>query len=76
MTHEAQGAGKLSGNWSDAGIGDHKGGRWLTGLLDDYLIYSRALSEEEINDVMSGALTSVDPNGKTAAFWSDLKTGR
>ena len=77
MTHEAQGAGKLSGNWdASAGIGDHKGDRWLTGLLDEYYIFSRALSGDEINAVMTGAFTSVDPKGKAAVSWAGVKTGR
>ena len=77
MTHEAQGAGKLSDNWDDtAGIGDHNGDRWLTGLLDEYFIFSRALSADEINAVMTGAFTSVDPKGKAAISWAGVKTGR
>lgn len=75
-THEAQGAGKLSDNWSDAGIGDHKNDRWLTGLLDEYFIFSRALSADEVNAVMTGAYASVDPKGKAAVSWAGVKAGR
>ncbi len=76
-THSATGQGKLSDNWNvDAGIGDHKNDRWLTGLLDEYYLFSRALDEAEIQSVMNGEFLSVNPQGKTAVSWAGLKTRR
>ncbi len=76
-THAANGAGTLSDNWDvNAGIGDHKNDRWLTGLLDEYYIFSRALDENEINSVMNGSFLSVNPQGKTAVSWAGLKAQR
>lgn len=76
-THSAKGDGKLADNWNvDAGIGDHKDDRWLTGLLDEYYLFSRALNEDEINSVMNGEFLSVNPQGKTAVSWAGLKARR
>ena len=76
-THTAKGTGKLSDNWGvSAGIGHHKNGRWYTGLLDEYYIFSRALAADEISDVMNGALLAVEPEGKLATTWGSLKSHR
>ena len=76
-THAAKGAGKLSDNWDEtAGIGDHKNDRWLTGLLDEYYIFSRALDAAEIESVMNGEFLSVNPQGKTAVSWANIKARR
>ena len=73
----AQGAGKLSDNWKrKAGIGHHNNSRWFTGLLDEFYIFSRALSEDEINQLKDGKFLSVDPSEKLATTWGDIKSYR
>ena len=73
-TNSILGSGKLADNWGvSAGIGVHKNGRWFIGLLDEYYIFSRALSKEEINTVMDGEYLSVEPTDKLATTWGDIK---
>ncbi len=76
-THSAAGTGKLSNNWGvSAGIGHHKNGRWFEGLLDEFYIFGRALSADEVMDVMNGALLAVEPEGKLATTWASIKSHR
>ena len=76
-THTATGGGKLSNNWGViAGIGHHDNGRWFIGLLDDYFLYGRALTQDEIMDVMIGGLTAVEPEGKLTTTWGSIKYQR
>lgn len=43
-------------------------------LVDEVAIYNRALSEDEINqDMNNGVLFAVDPGGKLATTWANLK---
>ena len=52
------------------------------GLIDEYLMFHRALSEEEIAHLASGPsdpfadLTAVDPNGKLSTTWADIKASK
>ncbi len=73
-THSAQGNGKLSAEWGvTAGIGHHKNDRWFAGLLDEYYLFGRALSEDEINQVMEGGFLSVEPTDKLTTTWGNIK---
>lgn len=48
--------------------------RAATFVMDDLVIYNRALSQDEIVEAMQGALSvSVDVSDKLAATWGDLK---
>ena len=77
MTHEAKGNGELSDNWSvQADIGQHKSDRWFEGLMDEFYIFARALSEDEIKEVMDGELLSVEPADKLATTWGSIKSWR
>ena len=77
MTHEAKGNGELSDNWDvTAGIGHHKNGRWYDGLMDEFYIFGRALSEDEIKEVMDGEFLSVEPADKLATTWGSIKSRR
>ena len=50
---EAVGKGLLSQDWdAHAGIGKHKDTRFLQGEVDEFRIYNKALSEEEIHNLM------------------------
>ena len=77
MTHEAKGKGELSDNWGvSAAIGHHKNGRWFDGLMDEFYIFGRALSEDEIKEVMDGEFLSVEPADKLATTWGSIKSRR
>ncbi len=77
MTHDAKGDGDLSDNWGvSAAIGHHKNGRWFDGLMDEFYIFARALSEDEIQEVMDGEFLSVEPEGKLTTTWGGLKARR
>lgn len=46
----------------------------MIGSVDEVAIYSRALSEDEINaDMNKGVFFDVSPGGKLATTWADLK---
>ena len=51
------------------------GGETFAGLMDDYAVFSRDLDEGEINSIMEGveAFLPVEPRGKLATQWADLK---
>lgn len=76
-THEAKGGGELSDNWGvQAEIGHHKNGRWFDGLMDEFYIFNRALSEDEIQEVMDGEFLAVQPQDKLTTTWGGLKARR
>lgn len=73
-THDAKGDGELSDNWGvQAEIGHHKNGRWFDGLMDEFYIFNRALSEAEIHEVMDGEFLAVQPQDKLTTTWGGLK---
>ena len=48
---------------------------YIDGMVDEAVIYSRALSPEEIKQLMSNSIaTAVEPTAKLAAIWAKLKT--
>ena len=51
------------------------GGETFAGIMDDYAVFSRDLDEGEINSIMEGveAFLPVEPRGKLATQWADLK---
>ncbi len=52
-------------------------GRFLGGLLDEVIIYRRALSPAEINTLMKDGyedFAAVDPEGKVTTTWGAIKT--
>ncbi len=73
-THAAKGDGELSDNWGlQAEIGHHKNSRWVDGLMDEFYMFARALSEDEIQEVMEGEFLSVEPAEKLTTTWASLK---
>ncbi len=44
----------LPKNWRTAHIGQYKGDRWYVGLMDDFLMWRRVLTQEEIKMIMDG----------------------
>ena len=55
-------------------IGDY----WMTGLIDELVLFGRALSDKEVNDLMGGInlVMSVEPSGKITSTWGGLKNIR
>ena len=48
--------------------------RWYQGLLDEYYIFARALSEDEINQIKDGESLSVEPEEKLTTTWGSIKS--
>ena len=48
----------------------------FTGIIDDVLVYNRALAQDEIKEVMEGELLSVDRVGKFSTTWGNIKSGQ
>jgi len=50
--------------------------RWLKGMIDEVAIFNRAITDKEITQIMGGLqnVLAVDPKGKLAATWSQLKS--
>ena len=54
----------------------------FNGLIDEYLMFHRALSDAEIGHLASGPsdpfadLTAVDPKGKLSTTWADIKASK
>lgn len=50
--------------------------RWINGLLDEVVIFDKALSEGEIDLIMNGiqGVLAVDAKGKLAVTWGNLKS--
>ena len=47
---------------------------FLDGLVDDAIIFSRALSQSEVRALMTSDLTTaVEPKGKLAVSWASLR---
>ena len=52
------------------------GGYWMTGAIDEVALYDRALSKEEIAELMEvgmASVTPVEPAGKLVTTWSQIK---
>jgi len=56
------------------GVLDHV--RYFDGLIDEVVLYNRALSEAEIKDLMAAnlATTAVSDSGKAATTWGEIKS--
>ena len=68
-------AGEIISNSSATKIGSAGDGAFV-GIVDEVLIYDRALSEAEITQNFKAKGLAVDPAGKLAARWAEIKTGR
>jgi hypothetical protein len=75
QTHDAKGDGELAQNWNRrAGIGHHVQGRWLSGSIDEFYMFTRALTASEVKAVMDGEFLSVQPKDKLTTKWAKIKT--
>ena len=74
---EAPISGTLLANEEDPmWIGARPGNVAATGIIDEVGIFAKALSEDELKEVMEESLTvlaSVEPSGKLATAWGALK---
>ena len=77
-THDADTAKiPLATNWNvTAGIGHHKNGRWYMGLLDEFFLFARAISKEEVKEIMNDDFLSVKSIDKLSVTWGEIKGGR
>ena len=54
------------------------GNYWMTGTIDEVVLYDRALSVEELGELIQegiATVTPVEPVGKLTTTWSQIKTG-
>jgi hypothetical protein len=62
---------------SGIGIGHNYGfaGRFFDGVIDEVVIYNRALSATEVTSLFNASpvVSAVKPNGKLATAWGDIK---
>lgn len=49
---------------------------YMNGLVDEVMLWDRALSEDEVNQVMRGEVVAVEPKHKLAVTWGKLKARR
>lgn len=50
-----------------------KVGNRLTGSIDDFVLYNRALNADEVKELTKGNILPVDAKGKLALSWGELK---
>ena len=70
------GNGDLSTDWAvGAGIGQHKGGRQLLGLMDEFYMFKRSLDADEVVALMNGEFqgAAVEPEGSLTTTWGEIK---
>ena len=52
------------------------GNYWMTGTIDEVVLYNRALSEQELNELIDDGISAaldVQPGGKLVTTWSRIK---
>jgi len=57
-------------------VGDERPpNRLFQGLIDEVAVFNRAISADEVNEIMGGigGVISVEPAGKIATTWADIK---
>ncbi len=70
----------LSNTATDLSIGSRSTSYYFNGLIDEFAIFNVELEEGDIQAIMNGGLekasglTAVDPSGKFAATWADIKS--
>lgn len=77
-----------TGNWPNHGRSDFNvniggcgvwdsDGNWFTGAMDEVAIFHSPLEDDDITDIMNNGLTAlgvaVEPAGKAAVIWGNLK---
>jgi len=57
------------------GFGNPPGARWYEGIIDEVAIYDRALTDQEIMDLMDSNFAIVSLQEKLVTTWGDIKEG-
>ena len=52
-------------------IGDY----WMTGIIDELVLFNKALSEKEIGELQKGVNLPVQPGNKLTNTWATIKSG-
>ncbi len=69
IPHVEQTVGVLNIGWVDC----CGGGRYFKGIIDEVMIYKRALSKDELLKLATSGLAVVSPAAKLTTTWADLK---
>lgn len=75
IKRSASGGGKIASNKPETDIGHAQDGGWI-GLIDEVLIYNRELTAKEVATNYAANGLAVDPVGKLATTWSQVKSLR
>ena len=82
--------GKLEGRWPKEGLitvttddifisGDSRGGippaNGAEMMLDEYMIFNRAVSADEVREIMDAVWLSVQPNHRLIGLWGSIRSG-
>jgi len=54
----------------------HPGTEYFTGTIDEVFLFNRAISADEVEEIMDNEFLSVDLAGKTAITWAAVKARR
>lgn len=54
----------------------HPGEEFFTGIIDEVFVFSRIITEAEIEEIMSGDFLPVEPAEKLATTWGSIKADR
>ena len=65
-------SGPMASDGSEAEIGNASDGGFI-GVIDEVLIYERALDEDEVKEVFQAQGLAVEPGGKLATAWGAIK---
>ena len=75
-----KGTGKIDPNTAEGVVIGHNyglAGRFFEGIIDEVVIYSRAISDEEVKELFDGSLkerlSPVQARGKLPTFWGRIK---
>ena len=68
-------AGPMAGDSFETEIG-HAGDGGFIGLIDEVLIYGRALSAKEVKQNFQEKGLAVNPAAKLATYWGEIKVSR
>ena len=71
-------AGTMPENAASVTIGKRSksAGTYFNGLIDEVVIFSRSLREDEVNEAMEGISAAIEPAGKLTATWGSIKEER
>ena len=66
---------RLFDNTAPLLIGQYENANEFTGIIDEVVVFNRALSDAEIKSVMDGqfGIATIDSRGKLASVWGEIK---